>query len=173
LKNSGEKAIGADIDSAAVEMAKTNFPASKYFNHNSLFEISRSQYGLDKEAKMIIVGNPPYNDTTSIIRSTIKKQEFTRDAEVMSRDLGISFLLSYNKLAADYVCVLHLLSYLIKKANNEYGFPVPTRTKEFSQSCYVEWQIGYGVVITKAEKLEKITLKNINFTGANSKEKTL
>jgi predicted RNA methylase len=113
----GQKAIGADIDSAAVEMAKTNVPASKYFTHNSLFEISRSQYGLDKAAKVIIVGNPPYNDTTSIIRSNIKKQEFMRDAEVMSRDLGISFLLSYDKLAADYVCVLHPLSYLIKKAN--------------------------------------------------------
>jgi len=35
------------------------------------------------------------------------------------RDLGISFLLSYNKLAADFVCVLHPLSYLIKKSNFE------------------------------------------------------
>jgi hypothetical protein len=42
-----------------------------------------------------------------------------RDADVFSRDLGISFLLSYNKLAADFVCALHPLSYLIKKANFE------------------------------------------------------
>ncbi|GHU22337.1 hypothetical protein FACS1894172_17580 [Spirochaetia bacterium] len=109
----------ADIDIKAVEMAKTNSPLSQYFNHNSLFEISRRQYGLEKNAKIIIVGNPPYNDSTSIIRNTIKKTEFVRDAEVMSRDLGISFLLSYNKLAADYICILHPLSYLIKKANFE------------------------------------------------------
>jgi hypothetical protein len=74
---------------------------------------------LNKDAKIIIVGNPPYNDTTSIIRKDIKGIKFLRDSEVVSRDLGISFLLSYNKLQADYVCVLHPLSYLIKKANFE------------------------------------------------------
>jgi hypothetical protein len=114
-----QKAIGADIDKKAVEMAKNATSASAYFNHNSLFEISRAQYGLDKNAKIIIVGNPPYNDTTSIIRNNIKRSEFLRDSGVMSRDLGISFLLSYDKLAADFVCVLHPLSYLIKKTNFE------------------------------------------------------
>jgi hypothetical protein len=63
------------------------------------------------------VGNPPYNDTTSIIRSGIKRNNFERDEDVFSRDFGISFLLSYDKLFADYVCVLHPLSYLIKKTN--------------------------------------------------------
>jgi hypothetical protein len=115
----GKKAIGADIDYKAVETAKSANPAYSYFNHNSLFEISRSQYNLGLNEKIIIVGNPPYNDTTSIIRNNIKKAEFLRDAEVRHRDLGISFLLSYNKLAADYVCVLHPLSYLIKKSNFE------------------------------------------------------
>jgi predicted RNA methylase len=115
----GQKAIGADIDSTAIETAKTASSQVKYFNHNSLLGISRAQYGLEQNAKMIIVGNPPYNDTTSMIRNDIKETEFLRDAEVMSRDLGISFLLSYDKLEADYVCVLHPLSYLIKKANFE------------------------------------------------------
>jgi hypothetical protein len=115
----GKKAIGADIDDKAVEAAKSIRAAYTYFNHNSLFEISRSQYNLGKDEKIIIVGNPPYNDTTSIIRNNIKKIVFPRDAEVGSRDLGISFLLSYNKLAADFVCVLHPLSYLIKKSNFE------------------------------------------------------
>ncbi|GHU22865.1 hypothetical protein FACS1894172_07840 [Spirochaetia bacterium] len=115
----GEKTIGADIDQKAVETAQTNSPESKYFNHNSLYEISRPHYGLTNDAKIIIVGNPPYNDTTSIIRNSIKRNEFMRDFDVMSRDLGISFLLSYDKLTADYVCVLHPLSYLIKKANFE------------------------------------------------------
>jgi tRNA G10 N-methylase Trm11 len=115
----GKKAIGADIDNKAVETAKSTNPAYSYFNHNSLFEISRSRYNLRSNEKIIIVGNPPYNDTTSIIRNNIKKTEFLRDIDVKSRDLGISFLLSYNKLAADFVCVLHPLSYLIKKANFE------------------------------------------------------
>ncbi|GHV83608.1 restriction endonuclease [Spirochaetia bacterium] len=63
----------------------------------------------------------------------------------------------------------------IKKRSffNEYGFPVATRQEAFSQSCYVEWQIGYDIVTAEADKLEKTTLKNIIFIGANSKEKTL
>jgi predicted RNA methylase len=60
----GGKSIGADIDKKAVETAKSAAPASIFFNHNSLSKISRAQYGLDKNAKIIIVGNPPYNDTT-------------------------------------------------------------------------------------------------------------
>jgi hypothetical protein len=39
------------------------------------------------------------------------------DKDINHRDLGISFLLSYNKLKADYICVLHPLSYLIKRTN--------------------------------------------------------
>ncbi|MDR0706857.1 MAG: hypothetical protein LBF60_03110 [Treponema sp.] len=115
----GPKTIGADIDEQAVETAKQTRPRGVYFNHNSLFGISRSQYNLDKNEKIIIVGNPPYNDMTSIIRNDIKRAVFLRDAGVVSRDVGISFLLSYDKLAADFVCVLHPLSYLIKKTNFE------------------------------------------------------
>jgi hypothetical protein len=115
----GTKTIGADIDEKAIETARQNSPYSIFFNHNSLFEITRSQYNLGENEKIIIVGNPPYNDTTSIIRNDIKKAGFRRDTDVISRDLGLSFLLSYDKLAADFVCVLHPLSYLIKKANFE------------------------------------------------------
>ncbi|MDR0640075.1 MAG: hypothetical protein LBG27_14465 [Spirochaetaceae bacterium] len=113
----GTRTIGADIDEKALETARQK--SGIYFNHNSLFEIARSQYKLAENEKVIIVGNPPYNDTTSIIRNDIKKTVFLRDADVVSRDVGLSFLLSYNKLAADFVCVLHPLSYLIKKTNFE------------------------------------------------------
>jgi hypothetical protein len=52
-----------------------------------------------------------------MIRNSIKQRAFERDPEVVARDLGISFLLSYERLCAEFVCVLHPLSYLIKKAN--------------------------------------------------------
>jgi len=56
---------------------------------------------------------------------------------------------------------------------NEYGIPVATCQTELTQSCYVEWQIGYDVVIAEEEKLKLTTLKNLKFVGANSKEKAL
>ncbi len=63
----------------------------------------------------------------------------------------------------------------IKKRSifNEYGIPVATRSELFSHACYVEWQIGYDVVKSDLEKLEKSTLKDFSFVGANGKEKTL
>jgi carboxypeptidase C (cathepsin A) len=54
---------------------------------------------------------------------------------------------------------------------NQYGLPVATRSETITQDCYVEWQIGYDVVISEAEKLKMTTLKQINFMGANGKEK--
>ena len=66
---------------------------------------------------MIVVGNPPYNDKTSLIRQSIKSVDFEIDDDLVCRDLGISFLRSYNKLRADLICVLHPLSYLIKPTN--------------------------------------------------------
>ena len=68
---------------------------------------------------MLIIGNPPYNDTTSHAKKEIKKDSelYEIDFDIKARDIGCSFLMSYNKLQADYVCVLHPLSYLIKKAN--------------------------------------------------------
>lgn len=63
----------------------------------------------------------------------------------------------------------------IKKRSilNEYGIPVSTKSEPFSQSCYVEWQIGYDVITSDTEKLEKTTLQKLRFTGANGKEKAL
>ena len=56
---------------------------------------------------------------------------------------------------------------------NEYGIPVPTKREMFTQACYVEWQIGYDVEINNTEKLERTTIKNSIFIGANDHEKTL
>jgi len=116
LRTSG--AIGADFDPCALEEAARRAPFARLFQHNSLAEVSRARYGLAGE-KLIIVGNPPYNDRTSLIRHGLKKSVCEIDPDLRHRDLGLSFLLSYNKLKADYICVLHPLSYLIKKANFE------------------------------------------------------
>lgn len=109
--------IGGDIDPEAVAEAKKRVPKAKFVLQDALVNVNRGNYGLKKEDKVIIVGNPPYNDTTSIIRSDVKEKSFSCDSDLTHRDMGMSFLLSYNKLEADYICVLHPLSYLIKKSN--------------------------------------------------------
>jgi hypothetical protein len=79
--------------------------------------VSRKLYNIGAKDKLVVVGNPPYNDVTSQINQKVKTSDMQIDADIKTRDLGLSSLLSYNKLAADYVAVLHPLSYLIKKAN--------------------------------------------------------
>ncbi|MDD5770214.1 MAG: SAM-dependent methyltransferase [Candidatus Gracilibacteria bacterium] len=109
--------IGNDLDPDAINIAKQRFSNIKFYNENALENINREKFGIKKNDKLCIIGNPPYNDTTSIIRAGIKRLSFEIDKDIKTRDLGMSFLLSYNKLKADYICVLHPLSYLIKKSN--------------------------------------------------------
>lgn len=109
--------IGNDIDPSAVAIAKTRFPFIEIRNVNALLDVSRAQYGLLPDERLCIVGNPPWNDTTSQIRQSIKTARTPMDPDVASRDLGLSSLLAYNKLRADFVAVLHPLSYLVKKPN--------------------------------------------------------
>jgi len=106
-----------DIDTVAVEQAKKNFPEIEVFNKNALSNVNRKMFNISYNDSLIIIGNPPYNDTTSIIRNGIKKNDTQIDYDIKTRDFGMSFLLSYAKLNADVICVLHPLSYLIKKAN--------------------------------------------------------
>ncbi len=109
--------IGGDIDPKAVAEAQRRVPSARFVLQDALVNVSRANYGLKPEDRLIIVGNPPYNDTTSIIRAGIKEKVFSCDEDLKHRDMGMSFLRSYNKLKADYICVLHPLSYLIKEAN--------------------------------------------------------
>lgn len=115
------KFVGNDIDGFAIECARQNFPFVKYFQKNAFFNVSRSSFEIGNREKLLIVGNPPYNDTTSIINNTIKHEAFEIDSDIKTRDLGITALLSYAKLNADYAAVLHPLSYLIKPANFNLG----------------------------------------------------
>ena len=109
--------IGNDIDSVAVGKVSEMFPHVRTYNKNALLNVSRKLYNIGAKDKLVVVGNPPYNDVTSQINQKVKTSDMQIDADIKTRDLGLSSLLSYNKLAADYVAILHPLSYLIKKAN--------------------------------------------------------
>ena len=119
LKNRGQSlTIGCDIDTAAIDIAKKTTDKVQFFRMNALCNVSRKKFGIPQQpTKLIVVGNPPYNDKTSLIRQEIKRVDFDVDEDIASRDLGISFLRSYNKLEADFICILHPLSYLIKPTN--------------------------------------------------------
>ena len=112
--------IGADIDNEAVKYARNRFSDKKVdlLVLNSLEKIARNEYNISDSDELFIIGNPPYNDRTSIVQNYLKTYNiYNINEKVEHRDLGISFLLSYNELKADYICVLHPLSYLIKKTN--------------------------------------------------------
>ena len=115
------KKIGIDIDNEALEIAKNNFKDYKspplFLNKNSLINISRKNFNINENDKLIIIGNPPYNDKTSIVQNRIKNKDYLVDSSLKCRDLGMSFLLSFDKLKADYIYILHPLSYLIKETN--------------------------------------------------------
>ena len=119
LKNYGQSlTIGCDIDEDAIDTARKNTDKVRFFRTNSLCNVSREKFGIPQQStRLIVVGNPPYNDKTSLIRKKIKHVDFDVDEDIASRDLGISFLRSYNKLEADFICILHPLSYLIKQTN--------------------------------------------------------
>lgn len=113
----GCRYIGNDIDAVAVCEGRKLFPFVEWSTKNALYNVSRNLFGIASEEKLVIVGNPPYNDVTSQINRNVKTNEVPIDADIRTRDLGMSSLLAYGKLNADVVAVLHPLSYLIKKAN--------------------------------------------------------
>ena len=113
----GNRYLGNDTDEVALRTVQRFFPEVETFCENALFDVSRKKFGVRNGESLVVVGNPPYNDVTSQINRGVKRSELPVDADLKSRDLGISFLKSYDKLEADYAAILHPLSYLIKKAN--------------------------------------------------------
>lgn len=113
--------IGIDIDKKALQRAEQNFANAKnppqFIHKNSLLNVTRANFGIKESAKLVIIGNPPYNDKTSIIQNQLKNKDYSVDKNLKCRDLGASFLLSFDALKADFICVLHPLSYLIKESN--------------------------------------------------------
>ena len=110
--------VGADIDEIALDVAAENFSRVRFLCENALKNINREKYGISPRERLVIVGNPPYNDVTSRVKNHIKHENpCEMESDIRTRDLGISFLLSFEKLSPEYVVVLHPLSYLIKQAN--------------------------------------------------------
>ena len=106
----------AELDPEAYERLIGQFDRNRVFLTNSLVRPDRGRYLVPTDAFLIMIGNPPYNDITSEFKKGEKGKNLS-DPELFDRDLGISFLKSYEKLAADVVCILHPLAYLIKEAN--------------------------------------------------------
>jgi len=106
--------IGADIDEIALQKVPKGV---QKFHTNSLENIHRNRFKIAPNEPLIIIGNPPYNDKTSELKSRIKKAIYSIDSNIKHRDLGISFMRSFALLEPEFICVLHPLSYLIKRAN--------------------------------------------------------
>ncbi len=106
----------ADKDPKACSFISKQFNTQKVYCVNSLEDVNRKKFSIPESSFLIIIGNPPYNDTTSEFKNGEKGINIC-DNDLKDRDLGMSFLKSYNKLKADIVCILHPLSYLIKESN--------------------------------------------------------
>lgn len=142
--------IATDMDEDSILLVEKLFPNVKTFLENSLLNISRKKYGIVDKTRLFVIGNPPYNDTTSQYKSGQKGSSEMDDA-VKSRDLGISFMKAYALLEPEYVCVLHPLSYLIKRTNfNALGI--------FKDN----YKLKIGIIFSSKE-FESINKSNVEF----------
>ncbi|MCR5046463.1 MAG: rRNA adenine N-6-methyltransferase family protein [Treponema sp.] len=175
------KIIATDIDQTALDELKKSFSCAQTICENSLLNISREKY-CSKNQEIIAIGNPPYNDTTSVYQKG-RKGKIDCDADVHARDLGISFFKMYDKIEAKLVCVLHPLAYLIKKANfNSLGsFKKNYKLQEacvFPSSLFENIKKGSGEFPVVAACYERDSsgmdfecIKNFEFKILDSNEK--
>lgn len=178
-----KKKIGVDIDKKALKIAKENFINYKnpplFLHKNSLINVIRKNFKIDNSDKLIIIGNPPYNDKTSIVQNHIKNKNYEVDLNLKCRDLGMSSLLSFNELKADYICILHPLSYLIKNANFKILKKFFSNYKLIdsiiiSSQIFCPYSLGFfPIIIALYEKNEKGInydfIKNYNFKTIDNK----
>lgn len=135
--------MGRDIDKNAIDVLKT-LGFSNIEVDNSLVNVNRDKYGFLEDTPLIVVGNPPYNDTSSKNKRFGTKMKSVMDIEIDSdiyaKDIGQSFLKAYAKLNPDYICVLHPLAYLIKKSN----FKALT-------SFFEKYELNKGIIFSSCE----------------------
>lgn len=178
--------IAADNDKLAIDYLKENFPQISIIQKNALTNIKRVNYGIQDNQKLIIIGNPPYNDITSLKARKIKENSpnnLVIDPQIKSRDLGISFLRSYYQLKADYVCVLHPLSYLIKETNfnslkefkDNYKLlkSLVIDSKKFSDAKGASFPIAISLYQLDKKGMNYEYIKNFSFQLENDKQFSL
>jgi hypothetical protein len=178
--------IAADNDKLAIDYLRENFPYLSAIQKNALINPKRAEYGVQKNQKLIIIGNPPYNDITSLKARKIKeniKNEFTIYPQIKSRDLGISFLRSYHQLKADYICILHPLSYLIKETNfnhlkefkDNYKLikSLVINSKEFNGTKGASFPISISLYQLDKNGMNYEYIKNFAFQLENGKQFSL
>jgi hypothetical protein len=176
--------IGRDIDPEAVAILK-ELGYNNIDIDNSLSHSSRTKYNLSKKDNLLIVGNPPYNHTSSKNKryGTNKKftQEIPIDDFIKSKDFGVSFIKHYASLEPDEIIILHPLSYLIKESNfknlnfftkqykldkaiifssNEFGKSIKLHKTQFPIVCakYTKGSMSYDDI-----KKYKFKVLNENF----------
>jgi hypothetical protein len=177
LKNT----LVVDIDSYAVGHIKKTFPDVKAILKNSLLNVSREAYGLNEKTKLISIGNPPYNDITSLYKKGIKNDVLIADEDLLSRDLGIMFLKMFDKLEADIICILHPLSYLIKKANfnslskfkDNYLLEkgIIFSSSEFEDTSNTQFPIVISYYVRSKNSMKFSDIENFEFDVLNSDKK--
>ena len=163
-------------DPKAGALLSLNYPQVQLFIENALQSPNREKYHISHKDFLIQIGNPPYNDVTSAYRNG-KKGENISDLDLFDRDIGISFLKSYNKLKSDVVCVLHPLSYLIKLANFQRLGPFRQnyRLKKgilFSSQLFrnvssTAFPIMIGLYIRSAQGMSYNYIQNFSFSILN------
>ncbi len=176
------KIIATDSDKVSCQYLKKNFFNIKIYNENSLLNVNREKYKIKKTDEIVIIGNPPYNDITSMYKKN-KKGEIICDDDIKSRDYGMSFLKMYNKLNPKYICVLHPLSYLIKKTNfsslkefkNNYKLikGIIFSSKEFDslKKFKVEFPVIMGLYVRDDDGMDYNYISNFSFDVLNSNKK--
>lgn len=170
----------ADYDIKAVDFLREKLPQEKIFYSNSLIDVQRERYNIGENDFLIQIGNPPYNDTTSEFKNGLKGKNEC-DADLFDRDLGVSFLKSYNKLNANLVCVLHPLSYLIKfvNFNRLKGFKENYKLLKgliFSSSLFagtgsIKFPIVIGLYERTSEGMDFDYIKDFQFDILNNQKK--
>ena len=170
----------SDCDAKAYEFLKEHLDNKRVFFANSLIDVSRGKYNIPDNSFLIMIGNPPYNDTTSEFKNG-QKGENLCDKDLFDRDLGVSFLKSYNKLKADAVCILHPLSYLIKetnfkrlknfKDNYRLNKGIIFSSSLFSKTGLIKFPIIIGLYERDEKGMDFNHIRNFNFSILDSEDK--
>ncbi len=66
----GKRCFATEYDEMSYRLLKQEYPTIQIYHENSLLNISRDKYKLREEDELIIIGNPPYNDVTSLLKNS-------------------------------------------------------------------------------------------------------